>query len=397
MFRFKTFVDELVTVEKRQIVALTETAKDMVARDGRIAPQITQVVIDKALKVSHGVCYGCIIMFQSHMCLCVQASADVQLPILYLLDSMCKNVGEPFVTYFGARLADVFRHAWVVGAPGLHKPLRKLAGTWVSIFPANVMSAVEASMAHAGTIQQHGGMKPMTRDPRFSGQDGVGQPAPVGDILSMLANAEDISSLLGVQVPVSALKSGEATTSLELKSDKIKVRNQAAITRLLNATRANQSAFLDNKFLKKKIHDGRKDHSRMWYLDIDTWYKGTTKAAEDERGRKGEAQVAIGEEGTPRLVSVPVDEHQTECAISGEKFEKYWDEKEQEWRYLDVLKVTPAMAARLGVPEGSLVCASTIDAAEFPSAMGSGQQRAPPIDDADIRSGDVKRIKIEKV
>mmetsp|Transcript_6460 Transcript_6460/g.12788 ORF Transcript_6460/g.12788 Transcript_6460/m.12788 type:complete len:375 (-) Transcript_6460:989-2113(-) len=370
VFRFKTFVDELVTVEKRQIVALTETAKDIVALDGRIAPQIANVVTDRALK----------------------ASADVQLPILYLLDSICKNVGEPFVSCFSGKLAEVFRHAWVVGAPGLHRPLRKLAGTWVSVFPVHVMSAVEASMAHAGTIKP-GGKKPMTRDPRLAGSDGVGQPPPVGDILSMLANTEDISSLLGVQVPVSALKSGEATTALDLKSDTIKVRNQAAISRLLNATRANQAAFLDNKFLKKKIYDGRKEHSRMWYLDIDTWYKGTTKNEEDSSGRQGEVQVAPKDEA-PRLTSVPVDENQTECAVSGEKFEKYWDEKEQEWRYLDVVRVTGAMSARLGVPEGSLVCASTVDFGTIPSGMDTGQRRPAPIDNG---GGDAKRIKIEKV
>lgn len=51
MFRFKTFVDELVTVEKRQIVALTETAKDIVALDGRTAAQVADVVVDRALKV----------------------------------------------------------------------------------------------------------------------------------------------------------------------------------------------------------------------------------------------------------------------------------------------------------------------------------------------------------
>lgn len=345
VFRFKTFVDELVTVEKRQIVALTETAKDIVALDGRIAPQIANVVTDRALKVMFFLLIGLDLKYGIDMpCMCLQASADVQLPILYLLDSICKNVGEPFVSCFSGKLAEVFRHAWVVGAPGLHRPLRKLAGTWVSVFPVHVMSAVEASMAHAGTIKP-GGKKPMTRDPRLAGSDGVGQPAPVGDILSMLANTEDISSLLGVQVPVSALKSGEATTALDLKSETIKVRNQAAISRLLNATRANQAAFLDNKFLKKKIYDGRKEHSRMWYLDIDTWYKGTTKNEEDSSGRQGEVQVAPKDEA-PRLTSVPVDENQTECAVSGEKFEKYWDEKEQEWRYLDVVKVTGAMSAR---------------------------------------------------
>eukprot|EP00889_Picochlorum_renovo_P002184 jgi/Picre1/29214/NNA_004606.t1 len=345
VFRFKTFVDELVTVEKRQIVALTETAKDIVALDGRIAPQIANVVTDRALK----------------------ASADVQLPILYLLDSICKNVGEPFA-------------------------IEKVGRDLGVCVPVHVMSAVEASMAHAGTIKP-GGKKPMTRDPRLAGSDGVGQPAPVGDILSMLANTEDISSLLGVQVPVSALKSGEATTALDLKSDTIKVRNQAAISRLLNATRANQAAFLDNKFLKKKIYDGRKEHSRMWYLDIDTWYKGTTKNEEDSSGRQGEVQVAPKDEA-PRLTSVPVDENQTECAVSGEKFEKYWDEKEQEWRYLDVVKVTGAMSARLGVPEGSLVCASTVDFGTIPSGMDTGQRRPAPIDNG---GGDAKRIKIEKV
>lgn len=328
--------------------------------------------------------------------MCLQASADIQLPILYLLDSICKNVGEPFVSCFSGKLAEVFRHAWVVGAPGLHKPLRKLAGTWVSVFPVHVMSAVEASMAHAGTVQQSG-KKPMTRDPRLAGSDGVGQPAPVGDILSMLASTKDISSLLGVQVPVSALKSGESTTSLELKSDTIKVRNQAAISRLLSATRANQAAFLDNKFLKKKIHDGRKEHSRMWYLDIDTWYKGTTKAEEDSSGRQREGQLAPNGGEVPRLTSVPVDENQTECAVSGEKFEKYWDEKEQEWRYLDVVKVTRAMSARLGVPEGSFVCASTVDFATGPLGVDTGQRRAAPIGDEDLQGGDAKRIKIEKV
>lgn len=49
---------------------------------------------------------------------------------------------------------------------------------------------------------------------------------------------------------------------------------------------------------------------------------------------------------------------------------------------------------RLGVPEGSLVCASTVDFATVPSGMDTGQRRPAPIDN---EGGDAKRIKIEKV
>jgi hypothetical protein len=49
--RFKSFVDGLVTVEKRQIVALTEIAKDIVSTNPSLASQTAQVVTDRALKV----------------------------------------------------------------------------------------------------------------------------------------------------------------------------------------------------------------------------------------------------------------------------------------------------------------------------------------------------------
>ena len=32
-------------------------------------------------------------------------------------------------------------------------------------------------------------------------------------------------------------------------------------------------------------------------------------------------------------VSVPADESQPNCALSGEKFEMLWDEENQQWRY----------------------------------------------------------------
>jgi hypothetical protein len=158
---------------------------------------------------------GTIVLMQNVL---MQASADIQLPILYLLDSISKNVGEPFVSCFSAQLAQVFSHAWIVGAPGLHKSLRKLAGTWIAVYPPHVMKDVELSMAHAGTIQPADSRKPMTRDPRLA-SDG----SDTNDILNLLANTGNISELLGVQIPANSLKSGEVNSSMELKSEMIRV------------------------------------------------------------------------------------------------------------------------------------------------------------------------------
>ena len=257
---------------------------------------------------------------------------------------MSKNIGEPFISCFANDLPRVFAHAWVVGAPGLHKSLRKLAGTWKPIYSQNVMDAIEKAMVHAGTVPSHDLRKPMTRDPRLAGDAGMNE-APVSDILSLLANTGNISRLLGVDIPTKSLKTGEVTTSLELKSESIKERNQAAINRLLNATRANQSVFLDNKFLKRKVRDSKTDHSQMWYVDLDTWYKGTT--AQNTQPDPGSGNKRGTDDVSPApVMSVPVDESQTECAVSGEKFEKFWDDELQEWRYLDAMRVSGSLARR---------------------------------------------------
>jgi pre-mRNA cleavage complex 2 protein Pcf11 len=136
----------------------------------------------------------------------------------------------------------------------------------------------------------------------------------------------------------------------------VQERNQAAITRLLNATRANQSIFLDNKFLKRKVRDAKTQRSQMWYVDLDTWYKGTTGGQdEDEETADGKKRGSEPSVEIPSM-SVPADEHQTECAVSGEKFEKYWDDALQEWRYLDACKVTGPVAKKYVSHERSITC-----------------------------------------
>jgi hypothetical protein len=44
--------------------------------------------------------------------------------------------------------------------------------------------------------------------------------------------------------------------------------------------------------------------------------------------------------------TVSADESQTHCPISGEKFEIYWDDKLEEWRYKSAVKVDASQARR---------------------------------------------------
>ena len=70
--------------------------------------------------------------------------------------------------------------------------------------------------------------------------------------------------------------------------------------------------------------------------------------------------------------SVPADDTQTACAISGEKFEEYFDEVKQEWRYRDAERLTGADAQKYGVPDGSIVLVSCLTSASVLDAeLGS--------------------------
>ena len=83
----------------------------------------------------------------------------------------------------------------------------------------------------------------------------------------------------------------------------------------------------------------------MWYIDLETWFKGSIQVETDAK-KPASAKRQL-EQLSPRSFSVPVDESQTECAISGEKFERFWDETNQEWRYADTTRVEdPSLAQR---------------------------------------------------
>ena len=52
------------------------------------------------------------------------------------------------------------------------------------------------------------------------------------------------------------------------------------------------------------------------------------------------------EEAAKEAASVPADDSQPACALSGERFETFWDNGREEWRFRDAVRLDAAQAAR---------------------------------------------------
>lgn len=117
--------------------------------------------------------------------------------------------------------------------------------------------------------------------------------------------------------------------------------------RLLGATARTRSSFLDRLFVRRQTREGGNRSSRQWYVDLDTWMAGTTGAGAPPPGEAGGAGGAAGPAAPEpeQRHTVEADDEQTRCALSGERFEQFWDEDRQEWRYRDARRLDAEEAA----------------------------------------------------
>lgn len=127
----------------------------------------------------------------------------------------------------------IYSNAWTVGAPGLHKPLQKLAGTWSGVFPSHVLKAVNSSIIYSSTKPLPSDMsagsglnrKPMMKDPRLEpGSVGAVAGPIMSNLLGALASGPlDQFNNVDKTKNVSSLRTGEAGMQLELRTELIKV------------------------------------------------------------------------------------------------------------------------------------------------------------------------------
>ena len=66
-----------------------------------------------------------------------------------------------------------------------------------------------------------------------------------------------------------------------------------------------------------------------------TWFLGLEQEAEAEAARAPEP-------------SVPADDEQPACALSGERFDTFWDDAEGQWRFRGAVRLDADQAARRG-------------------------------------------------
>jgi pre-mRNA cleavage complex 2 protein Pcf11 len=199
--------------------------------------------------------------------------------------------------------------------------------------------------------------------------------------------------------PLPPLAKKNEAYPVDFKPNRIKADNPAAVARLLKATEATKHRFLDRKFFKKK-RTANVLAARMWYVDVDTWLAGSIGSGAVGGGNREQqrpagvsgaapATTANGRAGkhiqpaATKQYTVPVDDSQPSCALSGEKFEQVWNSATEQWVYKGVRKLEGNEAAAYGLPDGALVLvsvlgdsnASTVAAAakaQAGTAQGSG-------------------------
>ena len=362
------------------------------------------------------------------------AQPQQRLPRLYLIDSIIKNVGQPYMSMFAPKILALFCSTFASSPPASREPMLHLMRTWKGYFPPPLLAAIEQRLAqirYEESLRQGQAMMPMAMQPQgavggypgagggygypagYAGPAVGGTPAAPGpgygggpaagpnvpdDVLSSMVSSGVLGANTasrpqekkpGLPTKGSGKSQVISTEFKDLNANQFKdllikslydnIPYQCKTTGRRFDSQEKYSKHLDALFLKNRRAASRGTASRQWYPKESGWLMSAGGTEADEEDAPPVVSAAPTAAEALRMVhSVPADDNQKHCAITGEPFETFWHPEEDEWHYRDAVRLT----RDLGIAHaGQLVLRRCLDS-EFDA---NGNPTAPP----------AKRIKTE--
>jgi pre-mRNA cleavage complex 2 protein Pcf11 len=85
----------------------------------------------------------------------LQNASNQKLPVIYLVDSICKNVGEPYIQLFARNIASLFLESYARAEVSTRRSFERLLQTWKNgmpdgrpVFSRSVLEPIERSVKY---------------------------------------------------------------------------------------------------------------------------------------------------------------------------------------------------------------------------------------------------------
>lgn len=326
----------LVSNSKPQIQSLTEIA----AENADMADEIAFVIVQRVY----------------------MAPPDQKISALYLLDSITKRVGGPYIWAFRKLIIECFSTVFLDANASHRKTLLRLLNTWPDFYPeeyrrlctmTDTAPPPHARPAPDRGVGGDGRSGPVRLEPRIQPALTRQPPNPssvetrLPDSAAQLLNPQLLSVLstaLAAQSqtqappappppPPPSVKPPEPPVDLGSLYSSSKFQCQICGWRLDDARTLD--THMDWHFEEKKRKAGNAVQSRQWFVPAQMWVSNKGEEPSQQAPPPGffeEAPAAAQE-----VSRVPVDDEQPICPLCGEEFEVDYDDESEEWMCIDAM------------------------------------------------------------
>ncbi|MEW5296994.1 MAG: hypothetical protein WDW36_000234 [Sanguina aurantia] len=352
-------------------------------------------------------------------------AASSRLAVLYLMDSIMKNVGEPYTALFAHTMPTVFGVAWDGADKTMRRSMLRMLDTWEPVhFKPELMSLLRLKTATSiqkptAVVQQAAPpqqpvqpqsqpwLAPAPQGLQLTAQQQLQWQIQQNQLLQQLiiqqSNSQQqqqppqplsATTSLGppVLVPPPAMPQAlhplvAAPASMDPRlqqqqrpytpqqtffspaAQQSQDFDQSAVEDLTTGSRETLKRFRDRALLRERRQELLGvEKSRRWFVNVETWL--TPSASNTEAFD----QVADQQEGEnaqdPVEHVVEEDPSQLECMISNEPFVRFYDPDTDKWYYEDAVQLWGEDAERHNVMDGSII------KVQFLLAVPSKQKKA---------------------